>query len=163
MAIINSYPIEVPVVEDLIVFSDISGGNTTKNATIESIVALANPNAQLGYKSYTASYTQVGTSAPVVTELQNNTGTTFTWVRESTGQYSITAAAATFPFQPDKTFVNIQGGALVIPAQPNSDYVMVQPDVIESPYNVLNYRAIQVFNNSLVDATSGWLEIRIYN
>ena len=47
MAQINSYPIEVPTTTDLIPFSDVSEGNTTKSATVQSIANLANA-VQLG-------------------------------------------------------------------------------------------------------------------
>lgn len=44
-------------------------------------------SAGSGYKVYAAILSQSGTNAPVVTELKNNTGATFTWTRFAVGQY----------------------------------------------------------------------------
>ena len=102
MAQINSYPIEVPTTTDLIPFSDVSEGNATKSATVQSIANLANA-VQLGYTSLVQLLTQTGTNIPVATEVYNNTGETFTWSYVSTGVYRITSAGT--PFTVNKTVV----------------------------------------------------------
>ena len=86
MARIIAYPSVTPVVGDYLVGTQktTSGNQTnpTKNFTVGDVV-----NAGLGYTVYAALLTQTGTNAPVVTELKNNTGATFTWTRFATGQY----------------------------------------------------------------------------
>ena len=124
-----------------------------------SIAEWVNIDTILGYKSYSAKWTQQGTVAPEVTELQNNTGVTFTWVRSQTGTYVITASSAVL--LSDKTFVNIQGSAYSSP--PLDKSIIVQPSLLESNATTLNYRAIETDTTTLVDGNSGWIEIRIYN
>jgi len=124
-----------------------------------SIAQWTNIDAILGYKSYSAKWTQQGTAAPVVTELQNNTGVTFTWARSQTGTYVVTASSAVL--LSDKTFVNIQGSAYSSP--PLDKSIIVQPSLLESNATTLNYRAIETDTTTLVDGNSGWIEIRIYN
>lgn len=46
-------------------------------------------NIDLGYKVYIARLTQSGTSAPVATVIQNNTGEVLNWVRDDVGSYSV--------------------------------------------------------------------------
>ena len=105
MAIINSYPIEVPTTTDLILFSDISGGNVTKNTTVQSIIDLANA-VQLGYTSLVQLLTQTSTNAPVATEVYNNTGQTYTWSYVSDGVYRITSTGTPFTVNKTVVFVN---------------------------------------------------------
>ena len=134
----------------------LSGQVATSNG---SIAEWTNIDAILGYKSYSAMWTQQGTAAPVVTELQNNTGVTFTWARSQTGTYVVTASSAVL--LSNKTFVNIQGSAYSSPPQDKS--IIVQPSLLESNATTLNYRAIETDTTTLVDGNSGWIEIRIYN
>tara|TARA_R110001632_G_scaffold72532_1_gene167612 strand:+ start:311 stop:1018 length:708 start_codon:yes stop_codon:yes gene_type:complete len=133
-----------------------SGQVATSNA---SIAEWAYIDTILGYKSYSAKWTQQGTAAPVVTELQNNTGVTFTWARSQTGTYVVTASSAVL--LSDKTFVNIQGSAYSSP--PLDKSIIVQPSLLENNATTLNYRAIETDTTTLVDGNSGWIEIRIYN
>ena len=134
----------------------LTGQVATSNA---SIAEWANIDTILGYKSYSAKWTQQGTAAPVVTELQNNTGVTFAWARSQTGTYVVTASSAVL--LSDKTFVNIQGSAYSSP--PLDKSIIVQPSLLESNATTLNYRAIETDTTTLVDGNSGWIEIRIYN
>ena len=157
MAQINSYPIEVPTTTDLIPFSDVSEGNATKSATVQSIANLANA-VQLGYTSYTARFYQQGTSDPVVTDMYNNTGATFTWTRTAVGEYTIASSLPIMLLA--KTFINIQGSAATSP--PQNDAVIVQPDYLTNS-NTFYYRSIKSTDATLIDNTAGWLEIRIYN
>ena len=157
MAQINSYPIEVPTTTDLIPFSDVSEGNATKSATVQSIANLAN-TVQLGYTSYTARFYQQGTSDPVVTDMYNNTGATFTWTRTAVGEYTVASSLPIMLLA--KTFINIQGSAATSP--PQNDAVIVQPDYLTNS-NTFYYRSIKSTDATLIDSTAGWLEIRIYN
>ena len=65
----------------------------TNNFTIASVASFAN-SYSLGYTLYTALLTQTGTNAPVATVLQNTTGGTLTWTRQSAGNYTVTASSA---------------------------------------------------------------------
>jgi hypothetical protein len=67
----------------------------TNNFTIASVASFAN-SYSLGYTLYTALLTQTGTNAPVATVLQNTTGGTLTWTRQSAGNYTVTASSALF-------------------------------------------------------------------
>ena len=145
MAQINSYPIEVPTTTDLIPFSDVSEGNATKSATVQSIANLANA-VQLGYTSLVQLLTQTGTNAPVATEVYNNTGQTFTWARTTTGIYTLTASAATFTA--NKTIVFFNNGN----AAPNTNkWTRTSDTVLTLTIGI---------DNAL---TNGSFEIKIYN
>ena len=93
MANILAYPTGVVKADDLILGVSIPLANTngtpiTKNFTASSISALG-----VGYQSYAATFSQDSTSAPVVTEMVNTTGLTFTWTRNSAGVYDITPSS----------------------------------------------------------------------
>ena len=61
---------------DLLVGTDADDSNITKNYKIEDLASFVK-----GYKDYVFSFTQSGTNDPVVTEMTNNTGLTFTFTR----------------------------------------------------------------------------------
>ena len=163
MAITSTYPIITPKLGDLIVgtqtytAADPVLDNPTRNFTVQSIADLANA-VQLGYTSYTASFVQQGTSDPVVTDMYNNTGATFTWTRTAVGQYTVASSLPIMLLA--KTFINIQGSAYTSP--PQNDAVIVQPDYLTTS-NTFYYRSIKSTDAALIDNTAGWLEIRIYN
>lgn len=147
MAIINSYPIEVPTTTDLIPFSDVSEGNATKSATVQSIANLANA-VQLGYTSLVQLLNQTGTNAPVATEVYNNTGETFTWSYVSAGVYKITSTGT--PFTANKTivFANLGSGGLAA-------------DILDWNRLSANVIIVTTFqNNKLVN---GSFEVKIYS
>ena len=152
MAQINSYPIEVPTATDLIPFSDVSNGNVTKSATVQSIANLANA-VQLGYTSLVQLLTQTGTAAPVATEVYNNTGETYTWSYISQGVYRITSTGAPFTVNKTVVFANpgVQGavGATI-------QWNLINSSTVELTSLQLNYTT-----NELI--TSGSFEIKIYN
>ena len=152
MAQINSYPIEVPTTTDLIPFSDVSEGNTTKSATVQSIANLANA-VQLGYTSLVQLLTQTGTNAPVATEVYNNTGQTFTWSYVSSGVYRITSTGA--PFTVNKTVVFANPGA------PGAVGATIQWNLINSSTIELTSLNLNATTNGLI--TGGSFEIKIYN
>ena len=147
MAQINSYPIEVPTTTDLIPFSDVSEGNTTKSATVQSIANLANA-AQLGYTSLVQLLTQTGTAAPVTTEVYNNTGETFTWSYVSNGVYRITGTGS--PFTVNKTVVLINKGSS-------------SPGFSSPTWNRISDTIIEVKTPGDGTVTNGSFEVKIYN
>ena len=147
MAIINSYPIEVPAATDLIVFSDVSNGNVTKSATVQSIANLANA-VQLGYTSLVQLLTQTSTAAPVATEVYNNTGQTFTWSYVSAGVYRITSTGT--PFTVNKTVVFINTGS-------------TNNGVFEPRWSRISDTVIEIVSSSDNLCTNGSFEIKIYN
>tara|TARA_R110000787_G_scaffold281995_1_gene393615 strand:+ start:684 stop:1118 length:435 start_codon:yes stop_codon:yes gene_type:complete len=144
MAIINSYPIEVPTATDLIVFSDVSNGNVTKSATVQSIANLANA-VQLGYTSLVQLLTQTGTNAPVATEVYNNTGETFTWSYVSQGTYRITSTNTPFTINKTLLFFNIGY------EEASSKWRYISTNIIEISVST---------DNRLV---GGSFEVKIYN
>ena len=147
MAQINSYPIEVPATTDLIPFSDVSEGNATKSATVQSIANLANA-VQLGYTSLVQLLNQTGTNAPVATEVYNNTGKTFTWSYVSTGVYRITSTGT--PFTVNKTVVFINTGS-------------TNNGVFEPRWSRISDTVIEIVSSSDNLCTNGSFEIKIYN
>ena len=113
MANISTYPIGTPAQGDLIPgtqkYTNSSGKteNLTRNITVANIAAFAN-SYSLGYTVYTALITQAGAAAPVATVLQNTTGGTIAWTRNSTGRYVATISGKTYVA--NKTAVIITSG-----------------------------------------------------
>jgi hypothetical protein len=114
MANISTYPIGTPAQGDLIPgtqkYTNANGKteNLTRNFTVANIAAFAN-SYSLGYTVYTALITQTGTDAPVATVLQNTTGGTIVWTRNSTGRYLATISGATYTT--DKTAILLTSGS----------------------------------------------------
>ena len=115
MADISSYPVIAPKAQDLIIGSETYTtatpviGNPTRNFTVSSIATLANA-INLGYTSYVALVNQTGTAAPIATVLQNTTGGTIAWVRDSLGNYSGVITGGAFTAGKTLVFVNQGGG-----------------------------------------------------
>jgi len=155
MANINSYPKATAKSNDLVLGTSVPADNTneqpkTRNFSVSEIAALG-PTSVAGTKAYIAGFDQTGTDDPVVTEIYNNTGATFTWARTSTGQYTVTASSAVLTS--GKTFYNIQGSGKSAAQQ------IIQPTSLST--TVAMYR--QVSGNNYSDGNRGWLELRIYN
>lgn len=105
MAIIYSYPaLKDPLAsDDLLLVSDMSKtGKPTRTISVEQLTSFVSK----GYTVYTALLTQAGTAAPVATVLQNTTGGTFTWTRQSAGNYTVTASTALFTVNKTIVFGN---------------------------------------------------------
>jgi len=77
----------------------------TKNYTISALTTHISDGLG-GYPVYTALLNQSGTAAPVATILKNTTGKTFTWTRQSAGNYTITASSALFTVNKTIVFGN---------------------------------------------------------
>ena len=114
MANISTYPIGTPAQGDLIPgtqkYTNANGKteNLTRNFTVANIAAFAN-SYSLGYTVYTTLITQTGTDAPVATVLQNTTGGTIVWTRNSTGRYLATISGATYTA--NKTAILLTSGS----------------------------------------------------
>ena len=109
MATLTAYPTNsAPKASDLLLGTKVATPNSdeqpiTSNMTVASLATLINSGSVAGYKVYTALLTQAGATAPVATILQNTTGGTLTWTRQSAGNYTVTASSALFTA--DKTIV----------------------------------------------------------
>jgi hypothetical protein len=77
----------------------------TKNYTISALTTHISDGLG-GYPVYTALLNQSGTEAPVATILKNTTGKTFTWTRQSPGNYTVTASSALFTVNKTIVFGN---------------------------------------------------------
>ena len=114
MSILQSYPKGTPKADDLLLGTSTPLENTndlpiTQNFSVSDVASFAN-SYSLGYTVYTALLTQAGATAPVATILQNTTGGTFTWTRQSAGNYIITASSALFTANKTMVFVNAGHG-----------------------------------------------------
>ncbi len=152
MAAIQSYPLGTPKSSDLVVGTSIPLPDTndtpiTKSFSAGSLAALA-----LDYKAYVFVFSQSGTSNPVVTELENNTGLTFTFTRSAAGDYHLVPSAS---FDLSKTWAQVTGGNTG-----SNTYLNIknyETDLIA----ILNIESTT--GNSIDDVTTGFVEIRIYN
>ncbi len=154
MAEISSYPIKTPKPGDLIMFSETYDanatspvvGNPTRNATVQSIANLSNA-VQLGYTSLVQLLTQTGTTAPVATEVYNNTGETFTWSYISNTLYRLTSTGT--PFTVNKTVVFLNGGN--------------GPAFFEPRWNRISDNVIEITTSGAGFTNKGSFEVKIYN
>ena len=159
MAEINTYPLGTPAgntrlagTQMAIPQSDGTSLNLTRNFTIESIAPLIT-QFNLGYTVYTALITQAGAAAPVATVLQNTTGGTIAWTRNSTGRYVATISGTTYTN--DKTTVLVTSGG-------NSDMIL-RPVVTST--TAIDWYNIDSSDNAVSDTISATttVEIRIYS
>jgi hypothetical protein len=111
MSNISSFPTAVPDGDDLILGSQIDAAGTphTKNFTVQSIVDRT-PAISLGYDSYVALISQTGTNAPIPTVLHNSLRAAVTWSRQSSGNYTLTAASSIFTQNKTVLFINAGHG-----------------------------------------------------
>ena len=157
MANISTYPIGTPAQGDLIPgtqkYTNSSGKteNLTRNFTVANIAAFAN-SYSLGYTVYTALITQAGAAAPVATVLQNTTGGTIVWTRNSTGRYVATISGTTYTN--DKTTVLVTSGG-------NNDNIL-RPRITAT--TAIDWYNIDSSDNAVSDtiAETTTVEIRIY-
>ena len=160
MAEINTYPLGTPAgntrlagTQMAIPQSDGTSLNLTRNFTIESIASLINAGFTGGYTVYTALVTQAGAAAPVATVLQNTTGGTIVWTRNSTGRYVATISGTTYTN--DKTTVLVTSGG-------NNDNIL-RPRITAT--TAIDWYNIDSSNNAVSDtiAETTTVEIRIYS
>lgn len=158
MANISTYPIGTPAQGDLIPgtqkYTNSSGKteNLTRNFTVANIAAFAN-SYSLGYTVYTALITQAGAAAPVATVLQNTTGGTIAWTRNSTGRYVATISGKTYVA--NKTAVIITSGG-------NSDKFLKPVVSSTSTIDIYNIdTGDSAVSDGVLETTT--VEIRIYS
>lgn len=149
MAIINSYPTVTPENGDLLLLVDTSvEGNPTKTATVSSVASLVNK----GYKDYVFSFTQNSTDDPIVTELNNDTGLTFTFTRFSTGQFYLVPSTS---LDISKTWAQVTGGNI------GASTVL---NIKNFQTNLINIVNIETTTANPVDQVDiGFVELRIYS
>jgi len=115
--------------------------------TMQDIKDSAGP----GYKIYAAILSQAGTNAPVVTELKNDTGATFTWTRFAAGQYR--AQTNISVFTANKTVGIFTNGQTI------------QLNTVAERLSDTFYQLETAIGSSLVDdfLSNAYLEILIYD
>ena len=153
MTKISEYPvISNPTEEDILIGTDKSGSDETKNFSIGSIVNLVE-NGGRPYKVYTALLTQTGTNAPVATILENTLGS-ISFSYTNIGGYSITSDEL---FIENKTYFT----------GPSSNY---GTDSVTLNFDYINNSSISLvtfdvaMDQSLDDALYlSPIEIRVYN
>jgi len=149
MAIINSYPTVTPDNDDLLLLVDTSvEGNPTKTATVSSVSGLVNK----GYKDYVIKLTQSSSNDPVITEFQNNTGKTITWVRQSQGVYDGTPD---INFDTTKTWAQVTGGT--------SEATTLHLKTLSTSKIRLTNLLLDGTATPVDDLDNGFLELRIYS
>ena len=158
MANISTYPIGTPSASDLLagteLYTDSTGKqeNLTRNFTVQSVASFAN-SYSLGYTVYTALITQAGAAAPVATVLQNTTGGTIAWTRNSTGRYIATISGKTYVA--NKTAVIITSGG-------NSDKFLKPVVSSTSTIDIYNIdTGDSAVSDEVLETTT--VEIRIYS
>ena len=158
MANISTYPIGTPSASDLLagteLYTDSTGKqeNLTRNFTVQSVASFAN-SYSLGYTVYTALITQAGAAAPVATVLQNTTGGTIAWTRNSTGRYIATISGKTYVA--NKTAVIITSGG-------NSDKFLKPVVSSTSTIDIYNIdTGDSAVSDGVLETTT--VEIRIYS
>jgi len=151
MARISSYPRDLDVVDQDSWIGTSVPGLQTRNFTVANIAAFAN-SYSLGYTVYTALITQAGAAAPVATVLQNTTGGTIVWTRNSTGRYVATISGTTYTT--DKTTVLVTSGG-------NNDNIL-RPRITAT--TAIDWYNIDSSDNAVSDtiAETTTVEIRIY-
>jgi hypothetical protein len=118
----------------------------TKNYTISALTTHISDGLG-GYPVYTALLNQSGTEAPVATILKNTTGKTFTWTRQSAGNYTVTASSALFTV--NKTIVFLNNGST--------------PNITQVPWSRASDTTVTLSLGSDGRLTNGSFEIRIYS
>lgn len=101
---------------------------------------------EIRIKVYTALLTQTGTDAPTVTVLQNTTGETITWTRNTTGIYWGTISA---PLTLAKTAVLIQqtfGGNNMTARAANTNTIEITTKLMDNTAldGILNKTTIEI-------------------
>jgi hypothetical protein len=152
MATLTAYPVNnTPKASDLLLGTKVPTINSdeqpvTSNVTIASVASFAN-SYNLGYTVYTALLTQAGTAAPVATILQNTTGGTFTWTRQSAGNYTVTASTALFTV--NKTILFLNNGSTA--------------NITQVPWDRTSDTTVTLSLGADGNLNNGSFEIRIYS
>jgi hypothetical protein len=152
MAIIQSYPTGTPKNGDYLIGTSMpeeTGDEAvTKNFAISDVSSLVNK----GYKDYVFSFIQNSTNAPVVTELNNDTGLTFTFTRNSPGVFYLVPSS---DINISKVWVQVTGGKIVGPS------VLILKSYGSNQYDIININSST--GNPVDEVDAGFVELRIYN
>jgi len=153
MAQIITYPKGTPKNADYLLGTSTPATNTddlpvTKNFAISDISKLINK----GYKDYVFSFTQSSTNDPVVTELNNDTGLTFTFTRQGSGIFYLVPSSN---INISKVWVQVTGGHHSIPS------VLTIKGYTNNRYDIINVNSGT--GNPIDDVDAGFVELRIYN
>jgi len=147
MARIATYSKDTSIsVDDLLIGTDAEDSNITKNYKVGDLTPIIK-----GYKDYVFSFTQNNTDDPVVTELSNDTGLTFTFTRYSTGQFHLVPSDS---LDISKTWAQVTGGN--IGASTVLNIKNFQTDLIA----IVNVDTAT--GTATDDVDTGFVEIRIY-
>ena len=147
MARISTYSEDTSISnDDLLIGTDAEDSNVTKTYKVGDL-----KNFVKGSAVYVASFEQKGVAEPVVTELENTTGLTFTWTRDAPGSYFITPSSN---FTVSDVWVQLTGGKSGVT-------ILDLKAVTTTGLQVLN---MDVDNptTSVDDVNFGFIEIRIY-
>lgn len=152
MAIIQSYPTGTPKNGDYLIGTSMpeeTGDEAvTKNFPISAVSSLINK----GYKDYVFSFTQSGTNDPVVTELNNDTGLTFTFTRDSAGTFFLVPSSN---LDLTKTWMQVTGSNI------GGVTVLNIKAFLTGQIDVINLQTTT--GNPIDDVDFGFVELRIYN
>ena len=147
MARISTYAQDASIsADDLLVGSDAEDSNITKNYRIGDLKATI-----CGYKDYVFSFTQSGTNNPVVTQLNNDTGLTFTFTRHSAGQFHLVPSSN---IGITKVWVQATGGNV------NNSTAITIKGYSSNQYDIIN---VDSSGNPIDDVDAGFIELRIYS
>ena len=150
MAIINTYPTATPKGADLLIGTQVKDDtieeNSTKSFTVSDVAALA-----LNYKAYVFSFSQTGTNDPVVTELQNNTGLTFTFTRNSAGVFFLVPSSS---IDVSKAYIQLTGG------NSGNETIIMLKDYSATRFDIVN---IDFGVGPVDNVGTSFVELRIYN
>jgi len=131
---------------DLLVGTDADDSNITKNYKVEDLADFVK-----GYKDYVFSFTQSGTNDPVITQLNNNTGLTFTFTRQGPGIFYLVPSSN---IDVNKVWVQVTGGHHNIPS------VLTIKGYLSNRYDIINVNSGT--GSPVDDVDAGFVELRIY-
>ena len=165
MANAISYPQAAPKKGDFLLGTSVPTADeddknpVTRNFDISAVNALANA-VSVGYTSYSARWSQVGTAAPANGDLRNTTGLTFTWTRFGAGIYRITSSGA---IDSNKLYTIVTSSNKTVTSPASTGAPIVAVTAIDSSNNYIELRQVDSADKSLVDNVElGYIEIRIY-
>lgn len=131
---------------DLLVGTDADDSNITKNYKVEDLADFVK-----GYKDYVFSFTQSGSNDPVITQLNNNTGLTFTFTRQGAGIFYLVPSSN---IDVNKVWVQVTGG------HHNTPSVLTIKGYLSNRYDIINVNSGT--GNPVDDVDAGFVELRIY-
>jgi len=152
MAEITSYPTATPKNTDYLLGAQVGApgdpaATPTKKFTVDSISSLVNK----GYKDYVFSFYQSSPDDPVVTELNNDTGLTFTFTRDSAGIFYLVPSSN---IDVNKVWVQATGGHV------GNSTVLTIKGYTNNRYDIVN---VDSSGNPVDDVDAGFIELRIYS